>query len=378
MNNKVSEIESLVPVFDGHNDVLSQLWLNHHQQPEHAFLQGPACGHLDLPRCREAGFAGGLFAAYVSSPKLPSVATDSGDTANIVPGCGIDTRFLLEGTKKHPDFSPTPDLNSARDVTIGMMAFLLRIEKSSAGAVKICRSAHEIRQAMQNQALAVVMHIEGAEAIDPDLYLLDVLYAMGLRSIGPVWSRPNIFGHGVPFKFPSTPDLGPGLTDLGIRLVKACNEKRIMVDLSHLDEKGFWQVAKHSDAPLVASHSNAHALSAQSRNLTDKQLAAIKESGGFVGVNFGMSFLREDGQKSPDATVHEMVRHMDYLLEKLGEDHVGFGSDFDGVTLTPDMVDVRGLHKLVVALREAGYNQALLEKVCHKNWIKVLERTWGQ
>ncbi len=374
MNNNVSETPSPVPVFDGHNDVLMQLWLNHHHNPEQAFLEGPACGQMDLPRCREAGFAGGLFAAYVPSPKL----SDSPELASIVPGSGIDTRFLVEGTKKHPDFYPTPDLNSARDVTIGMMAFLLRIENASQGAVKICRSAKEIRESIKKQALAVVMHIEGAEAIDPDLYLLDVLYQMGLRSIGPVWSRPNIFGHGVPFKFPSSPDLGPGLTELGIKLVKACNQKRIMVDLSHLDEKGFWQVAKHSDAPLVASHSNAHALSAQSRNLTDKQLDAIKESNGFVGVNFGMSFLREDGQKSPDATVDEMVRHVDYLVEKLGENNVGFGSDFDGVTLTPDMVDVRGLRKLEAALRKAGYNQALLENICHKNWINVLERTWGE
>ncbi|WP_314154382.1 dipeptidase [Rouxiella badensis] len=374
MNKRVSATEGPVPVFDGHNDVLLQLWLNHRQNPQHAFLEGPACGQMDLARCREAGFAGGLFAAYVPSPKLPDLTEE----ASIVPGSGIDTRFLLEGTNKHPDFSPTPDFNSARDVTIGMMAFLLRIEKASAGAVKICRSAKEIRESIQNQSLAVVMHIEGAEAIDPDLYLLDVFYAMGLRSIGPVWSRPNIFGHGVPFKFPSSPDLGPGLTELGIKLVKACNQKRIMVDLSHLDEKGFWQVAKHSDAPLVASHSNAHALSAQSRNLTDKQLEAIKESGGFVGVNFGMSFLREDGQKSPDASVLDMVRHVDYLVEKLGEDKVGFGSDFDGVTLTPDMVDVRGLRKFEAALRKAGYNTSLLEKICHKNWISVLERTWGE
>ncbi|QOI55188.1 dipeptidase [Rouxiella badensis] len=374
MNNIVSATEGPVPVFDGHNDVLLQLWLNHRQNPQHAFLEGPACGQMDLARCREAGFAGGLFAAYVPSPKLPDLTEE----ASIVPGSGIDTSFLLEGTNKHPDFSPTPDFNSARDVTIGMMAFLLRIEKASAGAVKICRSAKEIRESIQNQSLAVVMHIEGAEAIDPDLYLLDVFYAMGLRSIGPVWSRPNIFGHGVPFKFPSSPDLGPGLTELGIKLVKACNQKRIMVDLSHLDEKGFWQVAKHSDAPLVASHSNAHALSAQSRNLTDKQLEAIKESGGFVGVNFGMSFLREDGQKSPYASVLDMVRHVDYLVEKLGEDKVGFGSDFDGVTLTPDMVDVRGLRKFEAALRKAGYNTSLLEKICHKNWISVLERTWGE
>ena len=92
--------------------------------------------------------------------------------------------------------------------------------------------------------LAAVMHIEGAEGIDADFQALDVLYAAGLRSIGPVWSRPNIFGHGVPFRFPSSPDTGPGLTDLGKELVRCCNARRIIIDLSHMNEQGFWDVAR--------------------------------------------------------------------------------------------------------------------------------------
>ena len=125
-------------------------------------------------------------------------------------------------------------------------------------------------------SLAAVLHIEGAEAIDPELDALEVLHAAGLRSLGPVWSRPNLFGHGVPFRFPSSPDTGPGLTDAGKALVRACNELRLMLDLSHLNEAGFWDVAALSQAPLVASHSNAHALCPCSRNLTDKQLDAIR------------------------------------------------------------------------------------------------------
>ena len=129
--------------------------------------------------------------------------------------------------------------------------------------MKICRSAADIRHCIDNGILATILHIEGAEGIDPDLYMLDVLYESGLRSIGPVWSRSNIFGHGVPFRYPSTPDTGPGLTERGIELVKACNRLRIMLDLSHLNEKGFWDVARLSDAPLVATHSNAHGRSAR-------------------------------------------------------------------------------------------------------------------
>src|SRR5439155_17471941 len=151
--------------------------------------------------------------------------------------------------------------------------------------------------------LAAIMHIEGAEAIDPDLDSLEVFYQAGLRSLGPVWSRPNAFGEGVPFRFPGSPDTGPGLTPKGRELVRACNRLGILIDLSHLNEQGFWDVARLSAAPLVATHSCAHALCASSRNLTDKQLDAIKESDGMVGLNFAVCFLREDGANDADTPI---------------------------------------------------------------------------
>jgi membrane dipeptidase len=353
-----------VPVFDGHNDLLMRLWLSHQDDPASAFLNGPAAGQMDLPRMKQGGFAGGLFAAYVPS---------AGSSARSAPAVRKN-----RSVPEYNEIEPTPSREEALEITLSMIATLLRIEQQSGGAARICRTAKDIRQCMQDSAIAMVMHIEGAEALDEDLALLEVLYAAGLRTLGPLWSRPNIFGDGVPFRFPSSPDIGNGLTDAGLRLVRACNQKRIMVDLSHMDEKGFWQTAKISDAPLVASHSNAHALCPQSRNLTDRQLAAIRETNGFVGVNFGTSFLRGDGKKADDATVLEIVRHVDYLVEKVGEDNVGFGSDFDGTTLPPDMKDVAGLPLLVRALNEHGYDRPLLEKICYGNWIRVLEATWGE
>src|SRR3546814_3960476 len=146
-----------------------------------------------------------------------------------------------------------------------MAGILFRIEKASGGRVKVCRSAAEIRDCMAKGVLATVLHFEGAEAIDPELRSLEVLHQAGLRSLGPVWSRPTAFGHGVPFRFPASPDTGDGLTGLGRELIAACNRLRIMVDLSHLNEKGFWDVAGLSDAPLVASHSNVHAICANTR-----------------------------------------------------------------------------------------------------------------
>jgi membrane dipeptidase len=207
--------------------------------------------------------------------------------------------------------------------------------------------------------------------------MLDVLYAAGLRSLGPVWSRSNVFGHGVPFRFPSSPDTGDGLTDLGKALIRRCNEMRVLVDLSHLNEKGFWDIAKISDAPLVASHSNAHAICASARNLTDKQLAAIRDSGGLVGVNYAVSFLRPDGKRVAETPLDTIVDHMAYLVDTLGEDGVGLGSDFDGALIPKSLGTVAGLPELIAAMRARQFGEPLIEKICFENWIRVLDRTWG-
>ena len=145
-----------------------------------------------------------------------------------------------------------------------------------------------------------------------------------------------------------------------------------------MNEKAFWQTAKFSDAPLVATHSNVHALCPQPRNLTDKQLAAIAESDGFVGVNFGTAFLRADGKRNGDTPITEIVKHLDNLLGKLGEENVGFGSDFDGINVPDVLGDVAGLPLLIQAMSDAGYGDVLIEKIACRNWLKVLKQTWGE
>src|SRR6478735_4503888 len=218
------------PIFDGHNDVLLRLFKRGGADAAQSFLAGEGKGQLDLPMALEGGFAGGLFAIFVPS--------SSG------------------GSTSQTD-APSVDLAAAQKVAIAMASLLLRIERQSQGRVRMCRSAADIEAARKAGALAAVLDLEGCEPIDEDFAFLDMLYAVGLRSLGPVWSRPNAFGHGVPFRFPSSPDIGPGLTDLGKALVRYCDERRILVDLSHLNERGFWDVAEISKAPLVATHSNA-------------------------------------------------------------------------------------------------------------------------
>lgn len=356
---------SAMPVFDGHNDVLLRLFRKGAQGVEQQFLDGDGEGHLDLPRMQAGGFAGGLFAVFVPSPD-PDPA-----------GARAGRREAMSGESYDLPLPAPLSLGEAQPVALAMAGILFRIEKASGGRVKVCRTAAEIRDCMARGVLATVLHFEGAEAIDTDFRSLEVMVQAGLRSLGPVWSRPTAYGHGVPFRFPGSPDTGDGLTDAGKALVRECNRLGVMLDLSHLNEKGFWDLAELSDAPLVASHSNAHAICPTTRNLTDDQLARIRESGGLVGINYATSFLRPDGQMSADTGLDVVLRHMDYLLDKLGEDGVGLGSDFDGATIPAEIKDAAGLPNLVAAMRQAGYGETLVRKICWENWVNVLERTWG-
>ena len=222
----------------------------------------------------------------------------------------------------------------------------------------------------------MVLHFEGAEAIRPDLSNLETWYDQGLRSLGLVWSRPNAFGRGVDFAFPGSPDTGPGLTEAGFALVRACNRLGIAIDLSHLNEKGFWDVAKTSSAPLIASHSCMHRLCPNSRNLTDRQLAAIKASKGVVGINFAPAFLRADGKLTADTSIAEIVRHLLHGIDKMGIDHVALGSDFDGVLLPTEIGSVAGFPKIFGILAKEGLKQEELIKIAHGNWLRVLGECW--
>lgn len=351
---------SNISVFDGHNDVLLRLYKSTSPDPVSDFLNGELAGHIDLKKAKAGSLVGGLFAMYCPSP---------GNFAGL-------SEQMKGGSYAVPMPPPLP-MDEARKSSTAELAILMKLVRASQGAVTLCTTAADIRDAMARGSLAVVLHLEGCEAIDEDLDFLELLYAAGLRSLGPVWSRNNIFGHGVPFSFPSSPDLGDGLTKAGEKLVAACNEMKVLVDLSHITEKGFWDVARLSKAPLVATHSNAHALCPSPRNLTDKQLAAVKDSGGMVGLNFATCFLREDGNMTADTDIGLMVRQLDYLIEKCGEDHVGFGSDFDGATVPAEIGSAAGLPALIGALRQSGYSDALLNKLGSGNWLKLLERTIG-
>jgi membrane dipeptidase len=352
---------SAFPIFDGHNDTLLNLHLGERGAGRSFFVESDQ-GHIDLPRARRGGFGGGFFAIFPPAPP---------------PGEPMKGRLITSETGYEVLPYPALDPAWAQQITISIAARLFRLEAESAGQLKVVRRVDELQSCLQDGTLAAILHFEGAEAIDPGLDALDVFYQAGLRSLGIVWSRPNAFGHGVPFKFPSSPDTGPGLTDAGRELVKACNRLGILLDLAHLNEQGFWDVTRLSDAPLVVTHAAAHALCPSTRNLTDGQLEAIRESDGMVGLIFETANLRTDAAEEADTPLDVLLAHLDYLVEHVGIERVGFGSDFDGGIVPPrDLHDVSGLPTLLMALQARGYDDDALRKITHENWVRVLGKAW--
>lgn len=347
----------MIPFIDGHNDVLLSLHLEGGGAA--SFFDGRDGGHLDLPRARRGDFAAGFFAVFV----LPATEEER-----------LATRIPSDPPPYAQPLAGPVDTSYARREADAMIELLHAI--AAAGDVRVARGVEDVEAAVAGGPLAAILHFEGAEPIDPGLETLHELYERGLRSVGLVWSRPNAFAEGVPFRFPSTPDTGQGLTPAGRLLVERCNELGILLDLSHLNERGFWDVAAISRAPLVASHSNAHMLSENSRNLTNAQLDEIGRSGGVVGITFHAGMLGAEGGVDPSVPLARVVDHVDHVVDRIGVEHVAFGSDFDGATLSAELGDVTGLPRLVEALRERGYGDGGLTQLAHANWLRVLRDTW--
>lgn len=342
----------MLEIFDGHNDSVQRI--KEYSANGVDFLERSAVGHLDLPRAEEAGMVGGLFAMFVRPEHPPTDNLTITET-------GYEVRL--------PD---AIDPVHARRQIAEQLAALKALEVRACGKIRIATSVDEIEQARQDHSFAIVIHMEGAESIGPDLSELDELYSSGLRSLGLVWSRPNIFGHGVSFGWPRSPDTGPGLTPLGKDLVRECNRLGVMIDVSHLNERGFWDVAKLSTAPMVATHSCVHAICPSTRNLTDRQLDAIRESDGIVGVNLCVNDLRPDGRRNANTSLHLVVWHFAYLADRLGVDRVAIGSDFDGTTIPAAIGDASGLLNLITAVRVCGFDDTSLRKIAFVNWMRVL------
>lgn len=394
----------MLPIFDGHNDTVLDLYRRERtagkrsffgrgvQKPEGADAAGvrqpvtagpgrgqpEGAGHLDLPRAREGGFAGGFFALFVP-PLEPAGLPSSTETvveASAFPSGALLVEKEAAPTRPKNAYFPSLEHRYAVHFTERLVERLFALEEESDGALRVVRSISEIDECREAGRVAAILHFEGAEAIDPELRSLSRWYERGLRSIGITWSRENAFGHGVPFVYPSSPDTGPGLKEAGVRLVRRCNDQGILLDLAHLNERGFWDVADRSERPLVVTHAAAHALCPASRNLTDAQLDAVAASGGVVGVVFAVAFLREDGCEDEDTPLERIADHVVHMVRRMGSRHVALGSDFDGARIPRPLGDASGLPRLIRVLRERGLSDSQLQDIAWRSWARVIDESW--
>jgi membrane dipeptidase len=340
----------VIPVVDGHNDALLRVW-----RCGRSLRDRDDEGHLDVPRMREGGIAAGFFAIFVpleddapADPRALVIATDDGYE---VP---VEAAVPFERAAQIAD----------------------EIAAIAERDLFLVRTVADLKRCLAGEEVGAILHFEGAEPIEPGLGDLQAWYERGLRSIGIVWSRPNAFGHGVPFRFPGTPDTGPGLTAAGRELVRACNELGVMLDVAHLNEAGFNDVARLSSAPVVATHCGVHALCPIPRSLTDAQLDTIRDSDGIAAIVFDMAMTRADADWNADTPIDTVLGHIEYVAERIGVEHVALGSDFDGCRPPPPLDDATKVPSLLDALAARGWSDDDLRALGHRNWLRVLGETW--
>ncbi len=314
-------------VFDAHCDTLIPVLAG-----ERGLAERSAQGHIDLPRLLDGGVTAQVFALFIEDQYLPA-------------GAAKQTLRLL-------------------DTLYGALT-------DHAAQLMLALQAKDIEQAKEEHKVAAVVGFEGAEALEGDLGLLRVFHGLGLRLLTIAWSRRNRAADGV-----AEARTGGGLTNLGWQLVEECNKLGIILDISHLAPAGVSHVLEASAAPIIASHSNAHALCPHGRNLTDEQLEGVARTGGVIGVTFVPAFIHEDEEQ---ASLDRLLDHIDHIVDVAGIDHVGLGSDFDGFgpEAPQGLEDVTCMPSITAGLVERGYSADDVRKVLGLNFLRVFRKVAG-
>ncbi len=336
-------------ILDGHEDFLSQMSgyqdlpasgnIDDVPAEPHSrdFLAESSGGHVDLPRARK----GGIGAAFASV-------------------------WMRNDDAEH----------DARATAATEVDDLLRTIDRSQGQVRLIRTLADLRGCLAGQAFGTILHFEGADPISADLRELRMYYEAGLRSVGIVWSRPTVFGNGVSLGRGVDPPDG-GLTEAGRNLVTECNRLGIVIDVSHLNVAGFWDVTEVCDRPFIASHSDAFAISPHVRNLNDDQLRALAAADGCAGINLTNSFIRPDRDwLRRDTTLEMVAAHVDHVVKLVSDRHVAIGTDFDGAEMPDVLSDATQLPLLMRELKRRGYSDDSLERIAHGNFVRVLRQVW--
>lgn len=286
-------------------------------------------GHIDLPRLKEGGAGAQFFACYIE-----------------------------------PQYKPDKGL---KRVMQQIDAFYQAVEANAAD-IEVATTVADIERIHASGKIAGVLAIEGGEAIDGDLAALRMVHRLGVRSFGLVWNQRNLLADGIGER-----QAHGGLTNLGIEVVKELNRLGMVVDVSHLNDDGFWDVIETSTSPIMASHSNSRAVCDHPRNLTDDQIRALAKNGGVMGMNFCPPFVAKGGQ----ATIDMLIDHIDHIVGLVGFDHVGLGSDFDGISEVPvGLENAACMPNLTRRLAERGYSEENILKILGKNHLRLLKAVW--
>ncbi|MDI3270535.1 MAG: dipeptidase [Bacillota bacterium] len=281
-------------------------------------------GHIDLPRLREGGVNLQIFALFVA-----------------------------------------PEYHHERSLPrlLQMLDAFYREIEAHRDEMVLCLTTEDMRRAKREGKVGALLSIEGAEPMGRDLARLRIFHRLGGRAMGLVWNGRNDLADGV-----GEEGTGGGLTRLGVETVREMERLGMMVDVSHLSEKGFWDVVSIATKPFIASHSNARALCDHPRNLKDEQIKALAERGGVMGLNFYAGFLTQGGE----ATLDDVLDHAEHILQLVGPDHLGLGSDFDGISRAPKgLEDASFFPRFTEGLLARGYGEDVVKKVLGGNFLRV-------
>ena len=322
-------------IFDGHSDIFSDV----RYKREAGETQVLKNRHLE--RLQKGGIGGGCFVIWV-------------DTFN-----GEDPKKELDAILKN-----------------------MKDEMAETEDFVLVHNTAEIEAARKAGKFCVLLGLEGLAGIGEDIDRIHELYDIGCRHAMLTWNEENALATGVK----GTPDRG--VTELGKKAIKLIQDKKMILDVSHLNEKSFWDVINATTAPILASHSNAKALAGAARNLTDDQLLAIRDTKGLVGLNAFGDFISE---VHAEQDVDHLVKHASYIADKIGVEHLGFGfdffeflnADFMGSYSEQDDSRLKGMEDcskvpvMIEKMRKAGFTEKDLELISHKNWLNLIGNIMG-
>lgn len=313
-------------IIDMHCDTLIEGW----RKPERSFYDGDTSINLKL--LKENGSLLQFFAMYLSRNEMKT----------------MDSYDILKGIYGY---------------------YQTQMEKYS-DIIKPVYSAQDVLENEKKGLLSSLLTVEDGVFIDGKIERVQEVYDMGVRLITLMWNFENSVG------FPCSDDPEAhlkGLKPFGIEVVEKMNELGMIIDVSHMSEGGFYDVARYSEKPFVASHSCARALCNHRRNLTDDQLKTIGNAGGIAGVNFECSFLKEGSNR---ATYDQIIEHLLYMKDKAGVDAVGFGSDFDGIDDNGELENYSGFTTLLERM-EGKFTYDEIDKICRGNALRVIKDVIG-